>query len=331
MSTILDALRKVERERDPSSEAALDAPTVSSEPRRRRSFPIGAVVACALVGFGGGAILSWWLPGSDSGVEVASLPEPPPPPDIAVPRPPLQAKPAAAAAPVEDDVGRMQPPGAPPAVPLPAAPPVAAPPAAEPPAAQARSPIDGPAVALDKVPAPPAALPPKATIPEGSPALAAIDPKASALEPSPFKPSREPVLGAATEPAKKPVAEAPRAPERREPQDLAALAPAPAVEPDVPTAEEAAMDPDPEPEPESSPETLVDTGRSPPGAPKVALSFLQWSTDPARRFAFISIDGAPTQRVREGEVAAGMTIAAITPNGVQFRREGTVFVIRPRH
>jgi hypothetical protein len=109
------------------------------------------------------------------------------------------------------------------------------------------------------------------------------------------------------------------------------LAPAPAAEPEAPPADEAALEPEPEPEPETSPETLVDTGRSPPGAPKVALSFLQWSTDPSRRFAFISIDGAPSQRIREGEVAAGLTVAAITPTGVQFKREGTIFVIRPRH
>jgi hypothetical protein len=63
----------------------------------------------------------------------------------------------------------------------------------------------------------------------------------------------------------------------------------------------------------------------------VALSFLQWSADPAKRFAFVSIDGAPSQRVHEGEVAAGLTVAAIMPSGVQFKREGTTFVIRPRH
>lgn len=337
MSTILDALRKVERERDPSSEAALDATTVSSEPRRRRSFPLGAIVACALVGFGGGAILSWWLPGSESQVEVASLPEPPPPPAIDVPRPPLRAKPGAPTVPIEDHAVAMAPPAAvapatQPPVPVPpaaVAPPDAAAPPAPPPAGQVPSAVDAPAVALEKAPpAGPAAALPKATTQEDS-AVAAIDPNASALEPSPFKPSRDPAGAAATEPAKKPVAEAARASGRREPEDLAALAPAPATEPDVPIAEEAAVEPDAEPE--TSPETLVDTGRSPPGAPKVALSFLQWSTDPARRFAFISIDGAPTQRIREGEVAAGLTVAAITPTGVQFKREGTVFVIRPRH
>ena len=107
---------------------------------------------------------------------------------------------------------------------------------------------------------------------------------------------------------------------------------APKAAPAEPPLEESPeAEPEPEPEPESPGETLFDTGRSPPGAPKVALSFLQWSSDPARRFAFISIDGAPTQRIHEGEVAAGLTVAAITPTGVQFKRDGTVFVIRPRH
>jgi len=86
-----------------------------------------------------------------------------------------------------------------------------------------------------------------------------------------------------------------------------------------------------EPEPPPAPPTVTDTGRSPPGAPRVALSFLQWSPDPTRRFALISIDGAPSQRVREGDTAAGLTVAQITPTGVQFKREGNLFTIRPRY
>src|SRR5688572_12821243 len=205
MSTILDALRKVERERDPSSDAALDAPTISAEPRRRRSFPIGPIVACALVGFGGGAVLSWLLPATGSDVRVAALPEPPSPPDIAVPRPPLRAEQVAPAAPVQDQLAAV-----PPAAPAPpvARPPVAAeraaappPVAAPPPAAPAE--VAPPAVAADKLPAAPVpALPPKATTPESGPALAAIDPKASVLEPSPFKPSREAATGQGAESAK---------------------------------------------------------------------------------------------------------------------------------
>jgi hypothetical protein len=106
--------------------------------------------------------------------------------------------------------------------------------------------------------------------------------------------------------------------------ELAALR-QPEIEPppaDVPAAE---------PEPPPAPEAAIDTGRSPPGLPRVALTFLQWSADPSRRFAFVSIDGAPSQRVREGDTAGGMTVAEITPVGIQFRQEGKVFTIRPRH
>lgn len=308
MSTILDALRKVERERDSTSDATLDAPTISSEVRRRRRFPLATIVACAVLGFGGGAVLSWLVP-SQQEIQVASLPEPPPPPDIVVPRPPLRAKVATPPSQVQDESAT--------AVPAPAA-----------------------------VPPSGAAAPgPSGVGPEGAPeaqapsvlagneasgvAPPALDSKGSALEPSPFGPSREevepPPAGAL---AKSGVADAARAPNVRQPQDLAALAPSVLDVPEVPTVE---AEPEPEPEPEPPAETLVDTGRSPPGAPKVALSFLQWSPDPSRRFAFISIDGAPSQRVREGEVAAGLTVAAITPTGVQFKREGTAFVIRPRH
>lgn len=322
MSTILDALRKVEREREPSGDLPLDGPTVSPEVRRRRPFPVVAVAMCAIVGFAAGALLSWWTPG-ETPVEVASLPAPPPPPNIDVPRAPVRAQPKPAAAPpapnVAADAGGTTKHDlaiAPPAV---AASPVA-------PAAVAMAP--SPAAVVP--PAPAAVSVPPAADHEENAAVAALE-KDSVLEPSPFGPTR----GAAREatvpnvagkkgPEEKPAVKA--APKEREPQDLAALVPPAAQEP--PAAElEAPI----EPEPEASPEPIFDTGRSPPGAPKVALSFLQWSSDPARRFAFISIDGAPSQRVHEGEVAGGLTVAAITPTGVQFKRENSTFVIRPRH
>lgn len=316
MSTILDALRKVEREREPGGDAALEGATVSPEARRRRPFPVVAVAICAVIGFSAGALLSWWNPGKPR-VEVARLPAPPPP-AIDVPRAPAGAhakapagKPAAVAEPDADALKR-----------------------------------DGsaqvPAVAVSPVasaPSPAAVVPapdgePKAPASEGAEAVVAATEPGSALEPSPFAPARGAGReGAATgAAAKNPSEPPPPAARAAEPdlEELAAVAPPAAQAP--PTADaETELEPSAEPEPEASPETLFDTGRSPPGAPKVALSFLQWSSDPARRFAFISIDGAPSQRVHEGEVAGGLTVAAITPTGVQFKREGTVFVIRPRH
>jgi hypothetical protein len=166
--------------------------------------------------------------------------------------------------------------------------------------------------------------------------VATLDKETSALEPSPFTPPREAGRGGA--PPNEPTNAAPPIVARHgapanegAATDLAALAPAAPPVPEEEPSIEDAPESKSEPEPEAPAETLVDTGRSPPGAPKVALSFLQWSVDPARRFAFVSIDGQPSQRVREGEVAAGLTVAAITKTGVQFKREGTTFTIRPRH
>ncbi len=329
MSTILDALRKVERERDPTAEPNLDEQPVSPEGRRRPPFPVVAVVICAVVGFGGGALLSRWLT-SEPGIEVTELPVSPPPPEIEVPRAPTREEPVrpivppvvadAGAAKVEASTGGS----------------AAAPPAAEPSAAPRSVATPATVVALQAKEVVPEALeaPRPATgdasssaeeiarpaPPQGT-ALAAVD-QGSALEPSPFGPARDGIIRESVRPSVKP------APADEE--EIAALAPqgAPAA-PQLDEAPEEALVP--EPEPETPGETLFDTGRSPAGAPKVALSFLQWSPDPARRFAFISIDGAPTQRIHEGEVAAGLTVAAITPTGVQFKRDGTIFVIRPRH
>jgi len=322
MSTILDALRKVERERGPAGEDALDAPTISPV-RRRRPFPTAAVVVCAVIGFSAGALLSWWTP-AEPPVEVAKLPAPPPPPDVDVPRAPARAQAKPPSAPAARPAVKRD-------VVVPAAVASAVPPPAAAGAASPAVPSSPPAVALAPKEPDAASLPPGEQ-PPGT-VVAAID-KETALEPSPFGPARGVGReGAAPSVQARIPSEPPRAPIEApaaapEPQDLAALVPPVAQEP---PATETEMEPVGEPEPEASPETIFDTGRSKPGAPKVALSFLQWSSDPARRFAFISIDGAPSQRVHEGEVAGGLTVAAITPTGVQFKREGSIFVIRPRH
>ena len=356
MSTILDALRKVERERDSSPDHPLEPQPLAPEVRRRRNIPVTAIAVCAVVGFVGGALLSWWTPSEEPAVEVASLPVPPPPPAIAVPRAPAPEPPAPAAVPAPPEVP-VPPPA--PEQPQQAESGAAAPPAAEsgqqPPAVVAVERATAPAAVAAAPAAAPTELAPKEVAPRE--ALAALGKDGTALERSPFGPSRNAAREAVAPPAaapappkpptvvKKPEGEvaavAPPAPvpapakppavaKEQPEQEVAAVAP---MEPPVPEPAPLDIAPEPqaEPEPETSPETVIDTGRSPPGAPKVALSFLQWSADPAKRFAFVSIDGQPSQRIREGESAAGMTVAAITPNGVQFKREGTSFVIRPRH
>jgi hypothetical protein len=303
MSTILDALRKVERERDPSQDRVLERPTVVAESGRR--LPMWVMAMGAIVGFGIGGVLSWRQV-EEPTTEVAAFPAVPPPPAIAVPRPPVPGAAAplpAAPARVETETQVVD--GPPPPATAPESVAVAAPPATAP------SAIENPKAAADRI-------------------LAAIQKEDTVLEPSPFSVPREepPAPAPAAAPAARPVRPPPAA--QTEPDQVAAVQPA---VPPVPEALEALreVEPEPEAEPEATPDALVDTGRSPPGAPKVALSFLQWSADPAKRFAFISVDGGATQRVREGEVTSGLTVAAITPTGIQFKREGTTFVIRPRH
>ena len=302
MSTILDALRKVARERESPREQVLHESGPETQPRRRTSILL--IALCAVLGFAAGTGVALYRRSAPS--EVASLPELPPPPVIEVP-------PSPDAAPVADEVAGAAAPGTAATRPEPGAT-VAA-------AAAARAPTDeapqGPSDGSPRLPVAEAQPPPPDDTGHG----------VSALEPSPFartaeKPPAAPAQTQVSEPA------IPAAPAGDE--ELAkVLADIEQREVPEPTPPGAA----PEPEESEPPEqvAIVDTGRSPPGAPKVSLSFLQWSADPGRRFALVSIDGAPSQRVREGDSAAGMSVLAILPHGVQFRREGTLFVIRPRH
>jgi hypothetical protein len=304
MSTILDALKKVESERPQSTREQLlhvDEP----ETARRRPLSLGVIVGCATLGFATGIGLALWR--NAPPVDVPPPLQPAPAPVNEVPPPPLVPPDVrvAAAPPVADAIEK------------PAEPPPAGVPAGDAATLENDAVADAPparpslgTAATDvAVPAPPASI-----------AATAED---SALEPSPF--ARGAGQGA-------PDARAARAPSAPEPVEPLALAPRemddtiPAEEP--PTAEAASEE---QPAPTAAPEPALDTGRSPPGAPKVLLSFLQWSEDPRRRFAFVSIDGAPSQRIREGETAGGMTVAQITPTGVQFDREGKRFTIRTRH
>ena len=277
MSTILDVLKKVEKERESPREQLLH----EAEPRPQRRTSVAMIALCAVLGFVTGVGLAFRRGERN--------PAPALPPEV-------QASPAAEIPP---------------------------PPATE-------------AAQLTKIAPPPAEMPAQAPAESGAPTPAPAQPTivpeappqvvGSALEPSPFVPPHEDTAGqppaqvAAAPHASLPAAADPT-PEKGVPPPMAAEAILPAAEPT----------PEAEPQPEPPKITETDTGRSPPGAPKVLLSFLQWSPDPARRFAFVSVDGSPSQRVREGDTTAGMTVAQITPTGVQLRSEGAVFTIRPRH
>lgn len=310
MSTILDALKKVEDERPQSPRERL-LHVASPESPRRRPLSLGVIATCAVLGFAAGIGLALWR--NAPPFEVAMSPEPAPPPAIDVPVPPPVAP--------ADRVG----------APLPA-PPVAAAAGTEPEAAAVAEATA--ALQLPAAPDAPGGAAPRSGAEVETPTVVAQAPAAgSALEPSPFARA-----GTARAEVENVDPGAPGAPSRTAPPapepaaDRLAALPSEAGPAGAPDEIAALGEPTaPVPEPPPAPPELIDTGRSPPGAPKVVLSFLQWSTEPARRFALVSIDGAPSQRVREGDAAAGMTVAQITPTGVQFSREGKLFMIRTRH
>jgi hypothetical protein len=306
VSTILDALKKVERDREAPQEEVLAEIGLPTE-APRRGIPTRVIVACASIGFAAGIGLALWR--DTAPLQQGPPPEPVTAPIIDVPPPPQPAKPAG------------------PAVNPPAAVPGA-------PAVDAAGPASAPPAAVN----PPVANPPPPAA--GNQIVAGSDaPAGAVVEPSPFAPGTEPGAAAAAKPGargtRKPRAAMPPGAVAPPPQ-VALAPPPPVVAPLPPAVAPPAPAPEPLPppvqaEPAQPPAVVIDTGRSPPGTPRVALTFLQWSADPNRRFAFVSIDGAPAMRVREGDTASGMTVAEITPTGVEFKREGQLFMIRPRH
>ncbi|HYV57447.1 MAG TPA: general secretion pathway protein GspB [Candidatus Nitrosopolaris sp.] len=60
------------------------------------------------------------------------------------------------------------------------------------------------------------------------------------------------------------------------------------------------------------------------------LSFLIYSRTPERRSVVLSVDGGSLVTLREGETAAGLTVARILPDCVHLRMGSQVFAIQPR-
>ncbi|MBY0273856.1 hypothetical protein K2Z84_00830, partial [Candidatus Binatia bacterium] len=67
---------------------------------------------------------------------------------------------------------------------------------------------------------------------------------------------------------------------------------------------------------------------SPGGAPQVAINILQWSAEPARRFAFVSVDGGNMTQVREGDHIGGLTIKHIHQQMIEFGFNDGTFLLR---
>ncbi len=97
-----------------------------------------------------------------------------------------------------------------------------------------------------------------------------------------------------------------------------------------PPAQPVAVPPPPQPIAQAAPVPADEGLRRPPSsAPQVRINILQWSNDPGRRFAYMSIDGnsAMTQ-VREGESYQGLTVTRIFPEQVEFAHQGSTFLLR---
>ena len=68
--------------------------------------------------------------------------------------------------------------------------------------------------------------------------------------------------------------------------------------------------------------------RAPGSAPQVRINILQWSSDPARRFVYVSLEGDPSMtQVREGETYQGLEVKRIHPEEVEFGHQGGSFLL----
>jgi hypothetical protein len=97
-----------------------------------------------------------------------------------------------------------------------------------------------------------------------------------------------------------------------------------------PSLEDAVPVPPPPPEPEPPPEDEGVLERPPPGAPRVQLSFLVYSSVPARRTVLLSVGGAGLVSLHEGESTGGVVVQRIFANRIHVRHGGDVFVVHPR-
>lgn len=304
MSSILDALRKLEEAETPSPGGGA--------PFEERSRRLPLAIAAVVIAFVAGAGVAFWVRRERASapakpVEVATprapaaAPPPTPPPSVAPVKPvevaaaPVAVAPAPAAAP------------APPAPPAP--PPVAATP--EPPAPVAR----------DAAPAPPPAAPPAPEVevalrpatPTAPPTdIAADPPRGHVIEP-PAARRVERAAPAAHAAAPEPVAPTPPPP--------APEATAPATPPE-PAPVVAAREPEPAPPP---PDVLP----GPPiGAPAIGVNVLVYSRTPSRRTVALTIGDAGMVTLHEGESAADVEVVRILSDRVHVRYGGQTFSVR---
>ena len=329
MSTILDALRKVEEEKRTketdvrtrllSNSARFDFRT----PRRSRfpwAFASGLVVAGIALGAG---LMLWRAPDPAPGAEV--VPPPTSPSQVASAPPPASPEqrrrrqsvpePPASATPGQSQLGTVVPTEKPPL----AVPPSSARSAQVTPAGSA--PISG-----ETMPrydpwsgGNPQKITGSASDRQGTEALHR---SSEVVQKSPFVSSSPydrivapPPLPSSTErrvtAASKPPRPSPPALEKSRPA--------------APKAPVAAIGPS------SHSPTPAPTREEPLGAPPGAsLSFLQWSADPEKRVASIKIGTGPSTLAHEGDSIEGMTVVKIHPDAVELRSGESRYLLKAR-
>lgn len=109
-----------------------------------------------------------------------------------------------------------------------------------------------------------------------------------------------------------------------EPEAAPEVDAAPAAAPAEAAAVVAAV-PRQDPVPAASPPVLR---RAPGGAPQVSINILQWSAEPGRRFAFVSVDGGGMTQVREGDRIGGLTVKHIHQQMIEFGFNDSTFLLR---
>jgi hypothetical protein len=61
-----------------------------------------------------------------------------------------------------------------------------------------------------------------------------------------------------------------------------------------------------------------------------SLSFLQWSPEPSKRLAFIKVNGGPLTLVQEGDTVSGFTVVEIRRDAVELRSGTANFTLRTK-
>ncbi|HKA52341.1 MAG TPA: hypothetical protein VKJ47_01630 [Candidatus Binatia bacterium] len=299
MSTILDALRKVEenhRTRSADARARLlSSPTrPSSHAFRQRRTPWLIGAALALTGFTAGAGLMLWGPRS--------------------PAPEESQRASATGAEATPDK-EVSPPES-----LAQATPVPFEPASTDPSAQ---PVPQAPVGMSSDPAPTPTVPPPTAPTAISPGVhpAPAAPVNKHLTPMERRAARREALSATRQAAPR---GAPPPPSRALAAATGAAQPQP---PPLPQPREDAQPAAPPPH-TAAPGTKSSAPATAAVPPNTSLSFLQWSPEPDRRLAFIKVDGGPLTLAHEGDTVAGYTVVEIRRDAVELNGKGHSFTLQ---